>query len=174
MVIFKFIAKKAKAKDYYICGRVHKELLREKVYELKRSNFTWLSLFEYASTRSYKIVLEKIFEMIDFKKTMLKELNAVNIEICIPKDQRDFKHPKKRNYDNIEIILTLLRKNRLIHQSVDESITKFIKTNYSIVCFTFKREKIDEKPNYLPKIEDMTMFFIHEHHNCFSYLFMIF
>ena len=86
MVIFKFIAKKGKVKDYYICGRVDKEQLREKVYELKRSNFTWLSLFEYASTRSYKIVLQKIFEMMDFKKAMLKELNAVNIEICIPKE----------------------------------------------------------------------------------------
>ena len=68
--------------------------------------------------------------------------------------------------------MTLFSKTRLIHQDVDESISNFIKNNYYIITFFFKRKSFNEREQP-PVNDDFNIFCIHESHNIFSYLCLI-
>lgn len=62
MTIFRDITQNYKTESYYICGKVNRKMLYQKLSEIKNVSFTWMHLFRFENTRSYRAILRKLFD----------------------------------------------------------------------------------------------------------------
>lgn len=106
-----------KTPGYYICGKVSKQVLYQKLSEIKKTNFIWIHLFRFENTRSYRAILRKIFETPQVHLFIMEKFKAKEIEVASVK--RDFPCPSKDTKRGVLILLTSLgQKKMTIHQQV--------------------------------------------------------
>lgn len=61
------------------------------------------------------------------------------------------------------ILLTFLKTKKITnHQQIEDYITKYIQQQCKIICFVFTANKASHRHKYLPKLENVTWFAIHD------------
>lgn len=76
MSYFNDITQKYKTPSYYLCGRVQLDELQKMLDEIRQIKFTYISLFKYQLTRSYKAIVSRIFSLPTTQQFITQKLQA--------------------------------------------------------------------------------------------------
>ena len=115
ITLIRYAKKHSNTPEFYICGKNDERILIDTLEEIKRQSFTWLTMYEYQNTRSYRAIFQKIFSSELFKKFIMENYSALSAEVAcetIP----NFYFPSNGKYKKMNMIMSLVKKDKPIHQ----------------------------------------------------------
>ena len=123
-------------KDYFIGGKVQKEILYQNLLLIRNTNFQWVFLPKFRNTRSYRAIFRKFFKREELRKMVKDRFNASEIEVAQFKSE-EIEKPEKQSA-SIKVILTIEGHKKCEFSDIQDFLTKFIIENYLVICLYVK------------------------------------